>query len=129
MQLTSERVTEIFMDCLFREGEDTSEHVPVHGIVTNAGFHPERLESHRREIGQMLCELPLEFQKSGGGGWSFLNACNDKEGNQWTGLQQTMEQLFLLGIAIGQAKFQLPRDMWSALPGGMPYVVVGELEG
>ena len=123
--LDPERVSAIFTDCLFRDGEDTSNHIKAEGIVRNVGFHPERLQNHKAEIEAMLDELPDEFKKSGGGGWSFLNACNDKHGNQWTGLHQRMEQLFQLGIGIGKVQYQMPREMWSVLPGGMPYLVVG----
>ena len=123
-KLTAERVETTFMDCLFKEGEDTSNYVEAKGITTNVGFHPKRLASHKSEVDEMLGELPSEFQKDNGGGWSFLNACNDKDGNQWTGLHRTMEQLFLLGIALERVKIQLPREVWSALPGGMPYLVV-----
>lgn len=122
--LNPQRVEEIFLDCLFRDGEDTSSHVKAEGIMANVGFHPERLEKHREEIEAMLTELPDEFRESGGGGWSFLNACMDRHGNQWTGVHQTMDQLFTLGIAIEKVSFQLPREMWNVLPGGMPYLVV-----
>ena len=123
--LDPERINAVFMDCLFRDGEDTTNHVKTEGITRNVGLHPERLESHKTEIEGMLDELPDEFKKSGGGGWSFLNACNDKHGNQWTGLHQRMEQLFQLGIGIGKVQCQIPREMWSVLPGGMPYCVIG----
>ena len=123
-KLNSDKVTEVFLDCLFKDGEVTDHYVRAEGIMTNVGFNPESLESHKAEIEEMLAELPNEFQKSGGGGWSFLNACNDKNGNLWTGEHRVMEQLILLGIAIGKASFQLPREVWSALPGGMPYLVV-----
>jgi hypothetical protein len=72
----------------------------------------------------MLAELPDMFKESGGGGWSFLNACDDRHGNQWTGLHQRMEQLFQLGIGIDKVECQLPREVWPALPGGMPYYIV-----
>jgi len=119
-----ERVNAIFMDCLFKEGEDTSNHVKAEGITQNVGFHPDRLESHKAEIEEMLDELPDEFKESSGGGMSFLNACNDKHGNQWTGLHQRMDQLFQLGTAISKVKCLMPREMWSVLPGGMPYYAV-----
>ena len=122
--LNPAQVNAVFMDCLFKDGEDTSKHVKAEGITTTVGFHPERLESHKAEIEAMLDELPNEFKKSGGGGWSFLNACNDKHGNQWTGFHQRMEQLFQLGIGIGKVQSQLPREMWLALPGGMPYYII-----
>lgn len=122
--LNPEKVNAIFVDCLFKGGEDTNRHVKAEDIVRNVGFHPERLESHKAEIAAMLDELPDEFKESGGGGMSFLNACNDKHGNQWTGLHQRMEQLFQLGIGVGKVKSLMPREMWGALPGGMPYYVV-----
>lgn len=123
-KLNPQRVSAIFMDCLFREGEDTSNHIKAEGVIITVGFHPERLASHKDGIEEMLGELPDEFKQSTGGGWSFLNACNDKNGNQWTGEHRVMEQLFLLGIAIGKVKIQLPREVWPALPGGLPYLVV-----
>lgn len=123
-KLDSARVEAIFFDCLFRDGEDTSNHVKAQGITRSVGFHPERLAIHKKEVAAMLEELPDEFQKSGGGGMSFLNACNDKHGNQWTGMHQTMEQLFQLGIGIGKVECLLPREMWEVLPGGMPYYLV-----
>ncbi len=122
--LTSEKVEAIFMDCLFRDGEDTSNHIAVEGVVHNVGFHPERLESHRAEIEAMLDELPEMFHEKSGGGWSFLNACNDKHDNQWTDFHMRMEQLFQLGGGIGRVKSLLPREAWAMLPGGMPYYVV-----
>ncbi len=123
--LSPESVKKIFMDCLFRDGKDTGRHVGAEGITTNVRFHSKRLERHRKEIEAMLDELPDEFKKSGGGGWSFLNACNDKRGVQWTGLHLRMEQLFQLGIGIGKVHSLMPRAMWSALPGGVPYYVIG----
>ena len=122
--LDSDKVNAIFMDCLFKDEEDTSKHVKAEGITRDVGFHPERLEGHKVEIVTMLDELPDEFKKSGGGGMSFLNACNDKHGNQWTDLHQRMEQLFQLGIGVGKAELLMPRKVWGALPGGMPYYVV-----
>jgi hypothetical protein len=122
--LNSERVEAIFMECLFQEGEDTTGYISALGIRSDVGFHPQRLQSHRQEIEAMLDELPNEFKKSSGGGSSFLHACNDKHGNQWTDLHQRMEQLVQLGFGIGKVQYQLPRAMWSFLPGGMPYIVI-----
>lgn len=81
-KLDSAKVDKIFMNCLFKEGEDTSKHIPAEGMVCTVGFHPERLESHRQEVEEMLLDLPEEFMQDRGGGWSFLNACNNREGIQ-----------------------------------------------
>lgn len=126
MELTSENVESIFMDCLFRDNEDTSDPAIAEGITSNFGFHKERLKSHKEDISAMLLQLPLPFQKNGGGGggWTFLNACDNAKGEQWTGLHSIMEQLFSLGQACGKVECLIPRDMWSVLPGGMPYYSV-----
>ena len=122
--LSENRVHEIMLDSLFQEDEDTSNRVGVEGITLRVGLHPDRLNAYREEIMGMLLELPTEFLQSGGGGWSFLNACNDRHGLQWTGFHTIMEELVILGIGVGAAKFILPREMWGVLPGGMPYLVV-----
>lgn len=124
MTLSTQRVEDIFVDCLFKDGEDTSTAVMTQGIVHNAGFHPERLEAHRQDVEELLAELPTEFHMSTGGGWSFLNMCMTKDGEQWTGFHQSQEQLMLLGIALGKMKYLLPKEFWPALPGGVPYVAI-----
>lgn len=121
-----------FMDCLYSDEEVAkfgqevlaAKCVTVQGIFHTFGFNPDKLEKHKDRIFQILLEFPDQFMSSKGGGWSFLNACNDKEGNQW-GEHQNMEQLICLGIAIGKAKWMImPRPVWKTLPGGMPYFVV-----
>ena len=124
MNLTSENVQHTFTSCLFAEGENTSSAVMVEGIKSDFGFHPERLKENTDKIQSMLAELPKESHESEGGGWSFLNACNNNQGIQWTDLHPVMEQLFCMGIAIGKAKYLMPREMWSIMPGQMPYLVV-----
>ena len=122
--LDPQKVEAIFIDCLFRDGEDTSTHVKIEGISMTVGFNPERLEAHRDEVASLLAELPDVFREGSGGGMSFLNACEDRHGNLWTGLHQRMDQLFMLGIALGMAYYLLPRELWQAFPGGVPYVTV-----
>lgn len=125
--LTAENVETIFRDCLFRDGEDTSTGKIVDGVLGKFGFHPERLAAHKTEIAEMLGGLPDEFMAEKGGGWSFLNACMTKNGDQW-GEHMNIEQLLVLGIATEQAKILMPREMWKMLPGGMPYFAVGGRE-
>lgn len=87
------------------------------------GFNPSRLAEHKQEIKEMLECLSDEFRADKGGGWSFLQACVTKDGDQW-GEHQNINELLALGIATGQAKILMHRELWSALPGGMPYFVV-----
>ena len=118
--IDASRISEIISDCLFREGEDTSTAVLSEGIIRKFGFHPDRLKSHHAEVAEMLLQLPEQFHYDG---WSFLNACMDNEGNQW-GEQRNVEELFVLGQAISMVECSLSREMWSVLPGGMPYFTV-----
>jgi len=127
--INPEEVDAIFKDCLFRKDEMGKDGKPknikmikAEGIRTTFGFHPERVKKHREKIIEFLKEMPEEFSK--GGGWSFLNLCNTKDGDQWTGFHVRMEQLVCLGIAIGKVSYCLSKEMWSALPGGMPYLKI-----
>lgn len=126
MELTSENVETVIKDCLFTDDEDQSNFVEVEGTLHTYHFHPERLELHREDIKTMLNQLPHQFFKSSGGGWTFLNACMREDGVQWTGLHLQQERLLCLGEGLGLVKNQLPKEMWPALPGGMPYYVIND---
>ena len=123
MKLTAKNVNTILMDCLYDDGEDTSNHIKVEAVKLKLGLNPERVEKHKAEIEAMLNQLPKEFKKEIGGGYSFLNACLTGEGEQW-GEHSNIEELVCLGLAINKVQFSLPKDMWSIMPGGMPYFVV-----
>jgi hypothetical protein len=132
--INSQRVRDIVGDCLVEtpEGETLPINtVFVEGILHTYAFRPDKLIEHHAEVRGMLELLPDAFRVEVGGGWSFLNACDDRNGVQWTGEHWCMEMLFCLGIGMGLAKWLLPKDMWSALPGGMPYVgiTLGDMKG
>jgi hypothetical protein len=121
-------VDEIVRDCLFTEAElaEPDAHkraVLAPGIVINFGFHPERLEEHRSEVAKALNLLPDTFFSKGGGGMSFLQAFETRDGTHW-GEHRSMEALFVLGIALNLAKYSAPREVWSSLPGRMPYITI-----
>ena len=84
------RVDEIVRDCLVTEAPGP-EDVVVDGVVHTFAFKADKLAEHRLEVVGMLVELPMQFRPAemgGGGGWSFLNACNDRRGEQWTGMRK-----------------------------------------
>ena len=123
-RLSPDRVEAVFADCLLREGETAEAGVAAAGVVHATLLHRGRLSGHSGEVRAMLGELPEQFHAGTGDGWSFLNACYDRHGEQWTGLHATMERLFQLGEGLGLVKSLLPRELWGVLPGGMPYYVV-----
>ena len=119
MKLTSENVLKVFDKCFCEMGDKK-----VMGVAHEFSFDSKMLNENQDEINDMLRQLPENFMEVSGGGWSFLMACNDKNGEQWTGLHLRMEQLFAMGEAIGKVKSLFPREMWKALPGGVPYYVI-----
>jgi hypothetical protein len=127
MEIAKE-VDSIMRFCLFKEeeiidGKAPADAVFVDGISAKLGFHPGRLAEKREEIRGLLNEMSPDFHVKGGGGMTFLNLCNDKNGDQWTDFHKSMESLIVLGMAVGMARYCLPREMWVALPGSMPYVM------
>ena len=116
----SELVNEAFIDCLFREGENHINYVRVEGITSVYDFHPERLEEKRELVKGLLAELPEPFKQ----GWTFLNLCENKNGEQWTGLHRRCEQLVVLAIGLDLMEYSFKRERWFMLPGGVPYVTV-----
>ncbi len=126
-KLTGDTVRAIYISCKRIKGDgigDVSVHETVQGIERTEDFHAGRLDENRQAIIDLLNELPEQFHKRGGGGWTFLNACNDKNGRQWTGFHYEMEMLFMLGMAAGYVSELMPRDLWQILPGGMPYYMI-----
>lgn len=125
--INPEEVNKAFLSCLYEPEEmgDSKEPpkdaVIVVGIRERYAFHPKRLEEKRSKVTEWIKALPHKFRINEGGGWSFLNACMQENGFQWTGLHERMEQLFCLAMGLGLAECQIPRHLWPALPGGMPY--------
>jgi hypothetical protein len=118
MGIDPNRVEELFLTGLGNGGGDE-----IEGIIATYLMKFDKVDAHRGEIISMLEQLPDEFMDNGGGGWSFLNLCTDKTGALWTGMQPTAEKLYVLAATLGLASFLMPRDLWSALPGGVPYIV------
>lgn len=124
--LTSEAVQDVVHSMLYDVAPaDVNEAVKVLGVTRNFGFDPAKIEEAKPKVSALLHELSNDFfpGEGNGGGGSFLNLCNDKNGRQWTDYHGVMESLCVIAFATGQGRFLLPREAWAGLPGGMPYVV------
>jgi hypothetical protein len=121
MQLTTENLVKVLMDCLYDLPAGTIEPpedaVIVRGVIARFGFDPKKLEKNKDNIATLLACLPEAFSD---GGWSFLNACQDRNGVQWGG-HRDIDELICLGLATKQVEFCTPRETWSSFPGGVPY--------
>lgn len=120
--IESEKVTETFMSLLFADEEITDNKTPkntvvVEGLTGSFGLHAGRLQENKKAIVEWIAQLPSKIDE----GCSFLELCNDNQGNQWTSFQRTVEQLMVMGLAVGCVKCCTPRELWSILPGCVPY--------
>lgn len=122
-ELTAAAVEALLHRAQLKHDEVAAGAVLVDGVVHKFGFHPQRLVEVKPEVDALLRMLPDQFRTDIGGGWSFLNACMDRDGRQW-GEHRDIERLVCLGVGVGSATFVFPREMWKQLPGGMPYFAV-----
>jgi hypothetical protein len=131
MELTAKNVQQTLIACLYDDSDiengavkqTAPQPIKVHSVMLRAGFNPVKLAAQRDNIKSMLKHLPAEFQSApvGGDGMSFLQMCVTKEGTHW-GEHRNCDELVALGLASGLVEFNMPREIWSALPGGMPYL-------
>lgn len=122
--LTAEAVETTFFNCLPEVPIDPdAPTIDAQGIQMKITFSEALIEKYREAIESFLSQLPMNFRKTHGGGWSFLNMCLDNEGNHWADLHRTMDMLVCLGKAIGKLTTSDPQ--WNMMmPGGMPYVFI-----
>lgn len=124
MELTAENVQKVFLDCVLKPEEMHYAFVIAEGVQTDAKFSRLKLFEYQNQISEMLKFLPDNFRRFSGGGWTFLNMCQHKDGHNWTDLHKTVDKLLVLGLALDLISYTMPRDMWSSLPGSMPYVSI-----
>lgn len=126
MKLTAENVHNVFIDCLFKTGENTDNHKIGNGILIKVGFKPEKLIEHKEDLNDFIDQIHPFFHKTVGGGWSFLNLCEDKDGNQWADLHTTVDELVCLLNATEQLSYLAPREYWRYFIGGVPYLIINK---
>lgn len=126
MKLTSENVKAVLSDCFYTDDEVAEGAVEnslvIESLTMKIGLHPGRVDQHREEIKSMLEDVREKFFLNSGGGGSFLELCETKDGVQW-GQHRDMESLCVLAIAASLGQWCAPQEMWMLLPGGMPYIV------
>ena len=120
-RLTDKNVSRILAKCIHVAScpTQTCSTVEVEGIHKNFVFDKNILEAERSNIENMLKELPKRFKQGG----SFGEMYHTEKGRQWTGSFKTMEELMVLGVAIGKLNYPVPKTLWWSLPGGMPYII------
>lgn len=126
----AQTVHDAFISCLFNDDE-----VPADGSLPEAavvvetfrgkvGLHRDRLASKREEIAAIVRRLEPSFRRVGEGaghGMSFMRLPFFADGEHWAE-HPTCDELLGLAFGLGMGGFLMPRKMWGALPGGMPYL-------
>lgn len=128
MELTSKNLQDVYWDCHFN-GRDQNMPLGItikefSGVGTITDLHMEKVELNREKIEALLSQLPTNFYEKKGGGWTFLNACIDNKGNQWTDHHSVVDMLVVLGLAIDKLYFLTPKELWTHFPGGVPYICI-----
>ena len=113
-------VNTAFQNCLFKEGETNTTNIRVEGITNVFFLHPQRLEEQRELVTALVAELPPIFKK----GYSFLGLCENKLGQQWTGLHADCQKLMVMAIGLKMMSYTHDKEFWRHLPGGVPYVKI-----
>jgi hypothetical protein len=131
-KLDPSRIHAILLDSLFKDDEITEGEIPANsviceGVIKKVRMNRDRLELHKQEVREMLDDLPDNFKEEIGGGWSFLNACMDKYGNQWRE-RVNIDELLIIAQGLKLVTIQFPREAWPLLPGAMPYFSVNTQE-
>lgn len=123
LKLTAENVDKIFLDCFLPENyTDDTKVIVVNAVTGNFGFDPEKIEKHADDIQQMISQLSPKFDENNGG-YSFMNLPFKGETDEPWGEQINGDHLMALGLASGWMMLTFEdRDMWSILPGAVPYV-------
>lgn len=125
MELTPKNVEDLFLECLWGDEENTEGAKLIEGVMMKVGFHPEKLEENKEKIVELLDQCHPNFKTSSGSqGWSFLQFTLNKDDEVWTGEHRMCDLLICLGMGIDKVAFNLPRDYWKVLPGGVPYLQI-----
>ena len=131
--ISAKEVEEALKDCLYKSEEvDTSGRciregfpapVIVEGITATFYLNSQRLSKKKGQVIKWLSEFEDGFMKNSGGGMSFLNFCQTKDGVVW-GEHKDCQDLLTLAIGLDLMEYCLPRKMWGAFASGMPYVSI-----
>lgn len=125
-KLTASRVNELFATCLSQHplANLDDDDIIIEGIKMNVAFSKKALAIVSDDIKALISQLPENaLDTSEGKGMSFISLCNDKDGELWTGFHRIIEELVMLALGINCCSYLLPKELWKALPGGMPYLV------
>ena len=121
-ELNIDNVTNLYTKCLLSNLDFDIDGLTCNfsvgeGVATRCAFSTERLNANRENIACMIDQLQdIETAPS------FLSLYYNQEGKKWTDEAMVVEMLVQMGTAASMLSFLYPPEIWSLLPGGVPYV-------
>ena len=95
-----------------------------HGVTARVTLVLKRVHACRTEIRQLLNQLPVDFHAYyNEDGCSFVRMKTNRSGAEW-GTTRHSDMLLMLGSAVGMCRITTPPELWTALPGGMPNILI-----
>ena len=117
--LNAETVKQIFTDTLAENNKVCEEEAQeVEGVQLHVFFCRQKLKHYADQIKTMLKQMNHKYKE----GWTFLNFVENGLEFQWTSLHLDADMLLCLGLAHNYIEYCAPRELWSHLPGGVPYI-------
>lgn len=114
----AQTIHDAFMDCLCKsEDKNPDNQMVIEGITCKFALNPTRLETKRELVQQCINNLPTQFKE----GYTFMAMPMTKSGAQW-GEQANAQELLVMALGLNLMKYCFPKEYWSILPGGVPYV-------
>ena len=120
----SDVVGDIMRSSLYNErrpGTIPPDAVVVESVISTFVFHPERLVLFRDKIKEILKQAPASFHVGTGGGSSFLQLVTHLNKDNRSD-QSAANMLVAVAIGLDMALLTPTKDMWSVMPGCVPYV-------
>jgi hypothetical protein len=91
--MNEKEINEVFIDCLFRDDENTCDPVMAPGWKFIFGFHKDRLRAHQADVDAGITQLKADLHAGQGSlEWSF----------------ETLEQIIVLARALKGLESPLP---------------------
>lgn len=94
-------------------------------VIHAFGFSKTALDKYKEHIMKELAGMQDTFFQTPDGGMSMLAMVYDRNEVHWAE-HRNAEALIALGLGIEMVSFILPREMWNAFPGSMPYIVIND---
>ncbi|MGZ3773013.1 MAG: hypothetical protein ACXVCY_04505 [Pseudobdellovibrionaceae bacterium] len=114
-------VNSIFHKCVVSHGGKL-----IQGYTVDVMVDTECVSKYKSELINLISQVDKKFlvdsTEPEAGGYTMLGLTRNALGEEWFDYP-TAERFVIICMAIGKAKYCFPRERWSELLGGVPYVV------